>query len=515
MTLLSDFSQHIKDNKKSITLNIGTIERLKQIGQGQGDIGVVYSGKLGDFTLAFKFLITNDRSNRLQRFIAEYINVMQLPANKYVVKLLDYDVYKYAANEFPVIIMKKYAGSLKDYQRKTKLSVDEFIKLFNFLKNSIKFIHNNGIIHRDLKPENILYENGNFVLADFGIASYNPEQFIISGVTKDERLGNRHFSAPEQEQGGIKPAKTMDIYAMGQILQWYITGDTHKGTERKMISSILKGISIYDSIIDKCITHSPEDRFQTIEEIEKYIEQSKKVPTDPWKYPNIIDGTIRRTFPKIERGVNCIVDPNEINQFITNLQNDFIDPDCQAGELKINFSDIDIYKLERSFLSLFERIFPKINATTTWKLYSDHRCLNSYEYSIKKIWLYVYPSIFKQFIFIETNQLPLFGCEGAYYDTQILVDGKHIISDTELNNGYAIIKGKNGNLRGRMINQITRKKSNLFLTSRYHNIHHEKSEDVLYEFLDNVENTGVTAEKIEQLFQATLYNNNREISDTL
>jgi serine/threonine protein kinase len=119
--------------------------------------------------------------------------------------------------------------------------------LFKFLINAVSFIHSHGIIHRDLKPENILVEGDQYVLADFGIANYNPEMFLLKADTpKGERLGNRRFSAPEQEDGGVLPHPTMDIYAMGQIIQWFVTGSIHRGTQRARISDIIPGCEVHD-----------------------------------------------------------------------------------------------------------------------------------------------------------------------------------------------------------------------------------------------------------------------------
>jgi hypothetical protein len=117
-----------------------------------------------------------------------------------------------------------------------EITADGFLNLFKFLISTIEKIHNEGIIHRDIKPENILIENNNYLLADFGIASFNPEIFkIIAETDKKERVGNRLFSAPEQEEKGVEAHPTMDIYAIGQVLQWYATGSTHRGTGRQKI----------------------------------------------------------------------------------------------------------------------------------------------------------------------------------------------------------------------------------------------------------------------------------------
>jgi hypothetical protein len=54
---------------------------------------------------------------------------------------------------------------------------------------------------------------------------------IMAETRKGERLANREFSAPEQEpRGSDDPQSTMDIYAVGQLIQWLVTGNVHMGT---------------------------------------------------------------------------------------------------------------------------------------------------------------------------------------------------------------------------------------------------------------------------------------------
>lgn len=69
----------------------------------------------------------------------------------------------------------------------------------------------------------------------------------------------------------------MDIYAIAQVLQWYVTGMFTRGTNREHLyknyeSSNMRNL---DTIIEKCLTDKPESRYQNIEEIERDIENYK------------------------------------------------------------------------------------------------------------------------------------------------------------------------------------------------------------------------------------------------
>ena len=66
----------------------------------------------------------------------------------------------------------------------------------------------------------------------------------------------------------------MDIYAIGQVIQWYVTGMFTRGTNREHLYKNYDSLNMrnLDTIIEKCLADKPESRYQNIEEIERDIE---------------------------------------------------------------------------------------------------------------------------------------------------------------------------------------------------------------------------------------------------
>lgn len=471
MTNKEKLLEHIKLNGKKINLLLGDFELTKVIGQGGN--GIVYEAKLGSKIVAIKFLVTeitgNSKAQKLKRFVAEYFNIITIRSNSHIVKYIDYDILELTGDtpaiQVPTIIMKRYDHSLVELQK--KCNVEEFIKLFNFLLNVVDKIHAQGIIHRDIKPENILIDNDELVLADFGIASYNPEIFkLIANTEKRERLGNRLFSSPEQEESGIKAHPTMDIYAIGQVLQWFATGKTHRGTGRQLISQVFKDLDLYDDIIEKCLENNPSNRFQSIQEIRDFIKAKTNAKKDPWWYIELFNESCRKYFPKNETGIVRSKNIPRNDEFFNELLKN-----------EKEFSQNLWWHDGSSNLSMKLQW----NGVGRWKI-------NEREYDIKEIWVHYNTSLYNDFVLIHFLKGEAFevGDEKKFYT--VLVDEKYHISYSEYENGYAEIERKIVKLRDHKVEFIERPKEEgyLFIGTRFSCILRRENDKAVREFISSM-----------------------------
>ncbi|WJX07552.1 serine/threonine-protein kinase [Bacillus cereus] len=389
--------------EKKIESKMGTIELKGEIGQGGN--AIVFKATFGMNTIALKILAEDVGSNstKYKRFLTEFKEIVQLADTKAVVPIYYYDHLEIEGLTFPYIVMKLYPYTLKKWR--DRLEVNNFNSLKPILENLLRvvsIIHDHNIVHRDLKPENILVaDNGEIVLADFGISWFDPEFYErLTHTEKGDRMANFNFSAPEQFRKENQPHYTMDIFALGQIITWLITGDVVRG-DRVPLTVYDTSFSLVEPVVKKMLSNSPENRPQTIKEIKDCLETVFYEQSQASKLRNKMDEVVRNlynfddvlrfSFPG-KRGLIETEDHLKIESVINQLN-------------KI-ISETALWWSQGASALHIRRKFFKIN-DVTWMM-------NNTEIQIEKMWaLKDGYSLDYQFLLLKTKAMKGFGVNGT------------------------------------------------------------------------------------------------------
>lgn len=298
---------YLKEN--TLKTNIGEFQFIEQLGQGGN--GTVCLFQKNETKFAIKFLNHQEveSEQKIKRFKDEYFCVMQMPSNNNIVEIFHYDEIDINNNRYSIIIMKSYECSLKEYIKKDNISEIELAKkIFNSLLNSLKHLQEYSIIHRDIKPENIFYDSEKdlFVLGDLGIAHFDNDIFAkeANETKKTDRLANRLFSAPEQQQGDARDITfSADIYSLGQVIYWIFFENPLQGLPTSLIPNPYDNqyIHFLNKFLQVALQSDPKKRFQTISDVITFIEEYKlnnnrEKVKDPVTRANNFDEIIRASF---------------------------------------------------------------------------------------------------------------------------------------------------------------------------------------------------------------------------
>src|SRR5512146_167993 len=156
-----------------------------------------------------------------ERFKRE-IEVVSRLSHPHILPIDDYGEYEGQL----YYVMPFIAGETihKRLERERQLPVADAVRIAYEVALALEHAHRNGIVHRDIKPENILLQNGEALVADFGIARAITEgggaKLTSTGVT----LGTPTYMSPEQAMADPSIDGRSDVYSLGCVLYEMLAG---------------------------------------------------------------------------------------------------------------------------------------------------------------------------------------------------------------------------------------------------------------------------------------------------
>ena len=165
-------------------------------------------------------------------------------------------------------------------EREVRLSPEEALEIGSQVAAALDHAHRRGIVHRAIRPENILLREGQWVVADFGVAR---SVRMAAGERLTERAlspGKPYYISPEQALGDEVDERS-DLYSFGAMLYEMVTGERPFEGEkaREIVSQHIATPVRYprevqpdvpdwmSDVIVRCLEKSPDDRFERAAEV--------------------------------------------------------------------------------------------------------------------------------------------------------------------------------------------------------------------------------------------------------
>lgn len=264
---------------------------------GQGGMGVVYKAQQihMDKPVALKMMLQQHSaaSQDYRRFQRE-AQAASLLDHPNIVSIHDFG---YAEKQAYLCMDYLTGQSLDVVLNRAPLTLDLFRHVFAQACDALQHAHDRGIVHRDLKPSNLMIterrDDPYFVMVlDFGLV-----KMMDSGESSGEHkltmtnmvLGSPLYMSPEQCRAAALDHRS-DIYSLGCVMYEALTGmpplraetlfdimSKHISENPISLRDALPGLyvpSALERVIFKAMAKNPDDRYQSMKDLAKAIEQS-------------------------------------------------------------------------------------------------------------------------------------------------------------------------------------------------------------------------------------------------
>jgi serine/threonine protein kinase/Flp pilus assembly protein TadD len=262
---------------------LGTYQLVERLGQGgMATVYKAYEPAL-DRYVAVKILrkFFAQDPEFMQRFRREAKAIAKLNHPNIV------PIHSYGEQgEIAYIVMRYVEGGTLKQVCGQIFEPERAVQLLLPVVRALAYAHQRGIVHRDIKPSNVLLSEGDWpMLTDYGLAKMLEATSKLTG--SGVGMGTPMYMSPEQGQATDVDHRT-DIYSTGIMLYELLTGDVPFQADTPM-AIVIQHISspmpmprhvnpdipeVLERIILKATAKSPDDRYQTADELITALEHS-------------------------------------------------------------------------------------------------------------------------------------------------------------------------------------------------------------------------------------------------
>lgn len=329
---------------------------------GSGGFAIVYKQKSTGLVIKkLKEDFVTDESIR-SRFKREF-NITKSLENQYgIIKVYTFNESNYSYT------MELAECTLENYLKAPSINDENRINCIRQILFIMSNVHNQDIIHRDLSPNNIFILNGMLKIADFGLGK-DLKIFTSHQTIHTNSLGQYSYCAPEQFMMLKDGDKRSDVYSIGRLINFIMTGDPTNSSH------------IFRSVSEKATSNDASYRYVDASQLSNYFEKCVKYHQNE-EYEtqvlikiknNVFDDMVGNYIYELSSEKLCLCIKNKSINFTT-LNNFMKKNDDQALHI--------IQLIDKSYIDICGNNFESydIFATITAKILKDR-----FPYLVKEI----------------------------------------------------------------------------------------------------------------------------------
>lgn len=202
--------------------------------------------------------------------------------------------------------------TLEDYLSRHGITDDIRLDCIRQILYIMSEVHKKDIIHRDLSPNNIFILSGKIKIADFGLGK-DLKVFTSHQTLHTNSLGQYYYCAPEQFMMLKEGDKRSDVYSIGRLINFIMTGNPVDSTH------------IFKSVAEKATNNDASYRYADAIQLSTYFEkcvkyhqnaENEKIVLEKIKY-DIFDDEVENYIYELPSDKLCLFTIQRISNYKT------------------------------------------------------------------------------------------------------------------------------------------------------------------------------------------------------
>ena len=205
-------------------------------------------------------------------------------------------------------------------------------------------VHKRNIIHRDISPNNVFIISGMLKIADFGLGK-DLQVFTSHQTLHTNSVGQYYYCAPEQFMMLKDADKRSDVYSLGRLINFIMTGDARDSHH------------IYRSVTEKATNSDAAYRYGDASQLSSFFEKAVQFHAHAENRKRIEQKIRRKIYDEDVESYIYNMNPERISKALLNKQPGFSDVLISFMQANDDQAQYVIQSVEQSFRDVCGRSF--------------------------------------------------------------------------------------------------------------------------------------------------------------